>query len=374
MTELVRIAPGALTIGRPLPWDVYDTDGNILLRQGYVIQTDSQLEQLFERGRFKPRKIERPQEEVFEDTRDRNPFADYPDLLHSLEATLNAITESDPSAQKRLLGLARMIERTCTESPDATLALVHLYSIGPVIHEQILFYAILCQFIGRQFGLEESRVAVLTAAALTANLALVPIADKLNASNTVLNDEQRSVIRKHPQRSIQALRAAGIDNKLLLTIIAQHHEQADGSGYPKGLSGTEIRPEAEILALAERYVAMITKRAYRQRMNVANARKLIANLADGKYRPAIPKALLQVLGEFPPGILVRLENNEVGVVTRRPVRARGPFVKAIFGPRGNRYSGTFERDTSEPDFGIQALEEPEIMPSMDFSLVWGFRS
>ncbi|MBY6072265.1 HD domain-containing protein [Marinobacter salsuginis] len=374
MTELVRIAPGALTIGRPLPWDVYDTDGNILLRQGYVIQTNSQLEQLFERGRFKPRKIERPQEEVFEDTRDRNPFADYPDLLHSLEATLNAITESDPSAQKRLLGLARMIERTCTESPDATLALVHLYSIGPVIYEQILFYAILCQFIGRQFGLEENRVSVLTSAALTANLALVPIADKLNASNTVLNDEQRSVIRKHPQRSIQALRAAGIDNKLLLTIIAQHHEQADGSGYPKGLSGTEIRPEAEILALAERYVAMITKRAYRQRMNVANARKLIANLADGKYRPAIPKALLQVLGEFPPGILVRLENNEVGVVTRRPVRARGPFVKAIFGPRGNRYTGTFERDTSEPDFGIQSLEEPEIMPSMDFSLVWGFRS
>ena len=374
MTELVRIAPGALTIGRPLPWDVYDADGNILLRQGYVIQTDSQLEQLFERGRFKPRKIERPQEETFEDTRDRNPFADYPDLLHSLEATLKAITDSDPSAQKRLLGLARMIERTCTESPDATLALVHLYSIGPVIHEQILFYAILCQFIGRQFGLEEKRVAVLTAAALTANLALVPIADKLNAYNTVLNDEQRGVIRKHPERSIQALQAAGIDNKLLLTIIAQHHEQADGSGYPKGLSGTEIRPEAEILALAERYVAMITKRAYRQRMNVADARKLIANLADGKFRPAIPKALLQILGEYPPGILVRLENNEVGVVTRRPVRARGPFVKAIFGPRGNRYTGTFERDTSEPDFGIQSLEEPEVMPSMDFSLVWGFRS
>ena len=374
MTELVRIAPGALTIGRPLPWDVYDADGNILLRQGYVIQTDSQLEQLFERGRFKPRKIERPQEEVFEDNRDRNPFADYPDLLHSLEATLKAITDSDPSAQKRLLGLARMIERTCTESPDATLALVHLYSIGPVIHEQILFYAILCQFIGRQFGLEEKRVAVLTAAALTANLALVPIADKLNASNTVLNDEQRGVIRKPPERSIQALQAAGIDNKLLLTIIAQHHEQADGSGYPKGLSGTEIRPEAEILALAERYVAMITKRAYRQRMNVADARKLIANLADGKFRPAIPKALLQILGEYPPGILVRLENNEVGVVTRRPVRARGPFVKAIFGPRGNRYTGTFERDTSEPDFGIQSLEEPEVMPSMDFSLVWGFRS
>ncbi|WP_236744141.1 HD-GYP domain-containing protein [Marinobacter similis] len=60
---------------------------------------------------------------------------------------------------------------------------------------------------------------------------------------------------------MQALQEAGIDNKLIATIISQHHEQADGKGYPYGLSGTEIRPEAEILALCERYVAMITKRA-----------------------------------------------------------------------------------------------------------------
>ncbi|KEF29965.1 HD-GYP domain protein [Marinobacter nitratireducens] len=344
------------------------------MRQGYVIQTNSQLEQLFERGRFKPRKIDRPDEEVFEDNRDRNPFADYPDLLQTLEATLAAITAGDPSAQKRLLGLSRMVERMCAEAPDASLALVHLYSIGPTSLEQTLFYAILSQFIARQFGLEEKRVSVLTAAALTANLALVPIADQLNQSNKILTDEQRQVIRKHPERSIRALKAAGIDNKLLLAIIAQHHEQADGSGYPRGLSGTEIRPEAEILALSERYVAMITKRAYRSRMNVTDARKLIAHLADGGFRPAIPKALLQVLGEYPPGILVRLDNNEVGVVTARPVRARGPFVKAIFGPRGNRYSGTFERDTSLLEYNIRALEEPEIMPSMDFSLIWGFRS
>ena len=298
MTELVRIAPGALTIGRPLPWNVYDADGNVLLRQGYVIQTNSQLEQLFERGRFKPRKIERPQEEVFEDNRERNPFSDYPDLLHSLEATLNAITESDPSAQNRLLGLARMIERTCTESPEASLALVHLYSIGPVIHEQILFYAILCQFIGRQFGLEDNRVAVLTAAALTANLALVPIADKLNASNTVLNDEQRGVIRKHPQRSIQALKAAGIDNKLLLTIIAQHHEQADGSGYPNGLKGEDIPLEGRIVAIADVFDALTSKRPYKEAWTVERTLDLIHSESGKHFDPRLVELLDQCLAEF----------------------------------------------------------------------------
>jgi HD-GYP domain-containing protein (c-di-GMP phosphodiesterase class II) len=374
LASLVRIAPGALVIGRPLPWDVYDADGNVLLRQGYVIQTNSQLEHLFERGRFKPRKIDLPQEEEFQDNRKRNPFADYAELLITLETTINAITSREESAEKRLLGLSRMLERTCVEAPDATLALVHLYSVNPNIHEQILFYGILCQFIARQFGLDNKRTRILTAAALSANLALVPVADKLNSSNIILSREQREVIQKHPDRSIRALEAAGITNKLLHKIIAQHHEYSDGSGYPENLSGSDILPEAEILALAERYVAMITKRAYRTRMDIIKARKMVSTLADGKFRPAIPRALLDVLGYYPPGVLVRLDNNEVGVVTRRANKSRGPFVQAIFNPRGHRYNGTFERDTSLMDYMIREPEEPETMPSMDFSMLWGFRS
>ena len=374
MQNLVRIAPGALTIGKPLPWTVYDADGNVLLRQGYVIQNDTQLEQLFERGRFHPRKIERPPEEEPEDIRILNPFAEYPVLLQTLESALKAVMDRDENAQKRLLGLGGMIDRMCNGSPEASLALVHLYSIEPTIHEQILFYAILCQFTARQFGLDARRTAVLVGAALTANLALVPVADKLNASNRILTNDQRAVIRKHPQRSIQALKEAGITNSLLMKIIEQHHEQANGNGYPHGLSGTDIRGEAEILALAERYIASITRRAYRQRMKVTEARKLITSLSDsGVFRPAIPKALLKVLTEYPPGTLVRMQNDEIAVIVARPKRARGPFAKAIIDPRGNRYNGTFERDCSREEFSIVDVEMPEIMPSMDFGKIWGFR-
>lgn len=374
LSDLLRIAPGALTIGRPLPWNVYDTEGNILLCQGYVIQTVSQLEQLFERGLFKPRIIGVPEQnaESAGDDVDCNPFARYPTYLHALEITLKAIAAGKPEARKQLQDLAHALEQACIHAPDSSLALIHLYSIGPTIHEQIIFYAILCQLMARQFGLSEQRISILTEAALCANLALVPVADKLNAFKKILSSEQRNVIRKHPERSVRALQAAGITDELLLTIIAQHHEQADGSGYPDGLSGADIRPEAEILALAERYVAMITKRAYRERMNTTAARRLIARLADGTFRPALPKALLHVLDEYPPGILVRLENNEVGVITGRPVRARGPFVHVVFDASGNSDESGQERDTSMPGFNIQAIEEPDMMPSMNFSQIWGF--
>ncbi len=195
MSTLVRIAPGALVVGKPLPWTVYDADGTVLLCQGYVIQSNMQLEQLFERGLFHPRVIERAQDET-DETGQLNPFAEYPTLLKTLETTLKAITTGEENTLKRLLGLTRMIERICDESPDASLALIHLYSVEPTIHEQILFYGILCHSIAQTFGLSKARTSVLTSAALVANLGLVPVADQLNASRMILNDEQRAVIRK----------------------------------------------------------------------------------------------------------------------------------------------------------------------------------
>ena len=374
MTNLVRIAPGALVIGKPLPWDVFDADGNVLLRQGYIIHSDAQVEQLYERGQFKPvaPRPRKPEQQI--DERPCNPFAEYAELLATLEATLSAVTSQAPSAKTRLLGAARMLERICKQAPDATLALVHLYSVNPNIYEQTLFYGILSHFIARQFNLEHKRTTSLVVSALTANIALIPVTDQLNASSHVLTTEQRAVIRKHPERAVEALQATGISNARMLQCIMQHHEKADGSGYPAGLTGSDILPEAEILALAERYVAMITKRAYRDRMNVVAARKLLRALGNDQFRPAIPKALLEILSDYPPGVLVRLANDEIGVVKTRPEGHRGAVVSTIISPRGQRYTGTFERNTHEPEYAIARVEDAEVMPSMDFSLIWGFRN
>ncbi|MDX1756244.1 MAG: HD domain-containing phosphohydrolase [Marinobacter sp.] len=373
MPNLVRVAPGALVVGKPLPWTVYDHRGNVLLRQGYVIQNESQLEQLFERGLFQPRKASRKEEqEVFDDTRERNPFTDYPLLLKTLETTLSAIGDGRDNAPERLQGLVRLVDRICREAPDPCLALVHLYSVEPTAYEQTLFYAIICQLVANRLALEASRAHLLIAAALTANIALIPFLDKLNASRRGLSPEQRTVIQKHPELSVQALQQAGIQDPPLHDIVLQHHERSDGNGYPRGLGGIDILQEAQILSYAEHYVALITRRAYRERRSVSDAMKAIRASLSENPRPRIGQALLEVLTDYPPGCLVRLANNEVAVVTHRPVRHLGPMAQAIIGAKGDRYPGSFQRDCSELDFNIRAVEQPEIMPSMDFGLLWGF--
>lgn len=374
MSNLVRIAPGALIIGKPLPWTVYDAEGNVLLKQGYVIQTDVQLEQLFERGLFYPRRRDAPQPEpeAPEDIRRRNPFSDYPELLRTLELALQSVQNQSADAQQRIIGLAKLVSRCCQEAPDACLALVHLYSVEPTAYEQTLFYAIICHFTAVQLGIDEKRIPVLMGAALTANLALLPFQDKLNQSRHRLSEEQRVVIRKHPELSVGALERAGIDNQLLLKIIAQHHEQPDGSGYPAGLTGKDILPEARILALAERYTAMITRRAYRKRYSITEAREELSRASIGLHDRSIHEALLKAITPHPPGALVRLTNNEVAVITHRAGRLHGAIGQAIINPTGNRYIGAFKRDCSRPDFQIRQVEVPETLPSMDYGQLWGF--
>ena len=372
--NLVRVSPGVLVVGKPLPWPVFDAHGEVLLAQGYVIQSESQLEQLYNRGMFYPHQAENPDEEVAEEVAEgqRNPFADYRALLKTLDRTYDAISTQDPDARLKLLGLARLIDRICREAPDATLSLVHLYSVEPTATEQSLFYAIVCHFAGREMHLDDGRIVVLMAAALSANLALMPILDKLNASSHSLNDQQRSIIHRHPQLAARALHEAGIENRLLLKIVLQHHERADGSGYPEGLTGDAILPEAHVMALAEHYVALISRRGYRSRYSITQARKALADAAQDSPRPALFRALLNALTPYPPGALVRLASNETAVVTHRPAHMGGHRVKAISDPMGSAYASGFERDTGLLDFNIRAVEVVDMMPPMDFQALWDY--
>ena len=374
MPNLVRLAPGVLTVGKPLPWKVYDKKGNLLLVQGYVIQTESQLEMLYQRGLFyqQVRALEPEDTQDDPDPRRFSPFVEYAGLLQSLEDTLNAIASQRESAARKLEWLARHIDAICDSDPDAALALVHIYSVEPTAYEQTLFYAILCRIAARRLGFDPERSHRLLMAALTANLALLPHQDKLNQSRSTLNAQQRAVVEKHPELSAEALAKAGIDHEQCLLIIRQHHERFDGSGYPHGLSGADILPEAKLLSLSERYTAMITKRAYRNRFRADQAMAEILAIVKGAPQPEIYHAFFKALTLYPPGTLVKLANREVAVVTHRGHRENMPMVQAIVSPKGNPYLGSFSRDSQQEEYRIEQILMPDILPPLNLASMWGY--
>ncbi|XOZ35133.1 HD-GYP domain-containing protein [Halomonadaceae bacterium KBTZ08] len=372
MSDLVRLGPGLLSVGKPLPWPVYDEAGNLLVAQGYVIQNEWQLERLYEQGMYEP-PARRAEKRRYDDVTPRvSPFAEYSVLLYELEQALNRIINTDTRAGDHLEHLARRIQRLCQQDANACIGLIHVYAVEPSAYEQTLFYAIICWLAAHHFELDDTRTLVLLQAALTANISLLPYLDKLNNTNRKLNDEQRRVLQKHPQASARGLRKAGIKQSILLRIVEQHHERFDGSGYPEGISGDDLLAEAKVLSLAERYTAMITKRAYRERYRADHAMDEISTSMAEDPHQVVYEAVFQQLTPYPPGVLVQLANGETGLVTHRRHNPRSPIVQALFNAQGKRYLGPLRRDTSAEEYRVQNTLVPDMLPSLNLALLWGY--
>lgn len=111
-----------------------------------------------------------------------------------------------------------------------------------------------------------------------------------------LTDTEFMLIKAHTQIGYDIL--SGIDFPWQIAEMArQHHERLDGSGYPRGLVGEQILPEARILAVADVVEAMMSHRPYRPAIGLQEALAEIEQGRGSSYEPAVVDACLQLFRE-----------------------------------------------------------------------------
>ena len=111
-----------------------------------------------------------------------------------------------------------------------------------------------------------------------------------------LTENEFGIIRTHPQIGFDILK--GIEFSWpIAQIVFQHHERMDGSGYPQGLSGEDILPEARILAVADVVEAMSSHRPYRPALGLEKATAEIRHQSDILYDADVVDACLKVVTE-----------------------------------------------------------------------------
>ncbi len=111
-----------------------------------------------------------------------------------------------------------------------------------------------------------------------------------------LSDEEYAVIRSHPVMGSDILGNI-TEFPMLSTGAKWHHERYDGKGYPDGISGEEIPTEARIIAIADAYDAMSSKRSYR---NVLPQAQIRAEVEEGKgtqFDPVLADIMLSMIDE-----------------------------------------------------------------------------
>ncbi len=142
-----------------------------------------------------------------------------------------------------------------------------------------------------------------------------------------LTEEEFDVIKRHTLMGGNALKAIEfqIEGKSFLAmgkeIAYNHHEKWDGSGYPRGLKGEQIPLSARIIAVADVYDALTTKRFYKEAYSHAKAKSMIMRLKGQHFDPEIVEAFVAIEAEFN---RVRQEKlSQETAFTRQRVRAVG---------------------------------------------------
>ena len=162
--------------------------------------------------------------------------------------------------------------------------------------ERVAFFS---KRIAQEMGLPEDEVNKIYIAALLHDIGKIGIPDSILLKPGKLTAREYEIIKLHPILSYELLKNLDF-LKDALDGIKYHHERWDGSGYPEGLKGEEIPLPARIIAVADSYDAMTSKRIYREALDRKRAINEIRKLSGKSYDPEVVKSALPVLLEEPP--------------------------------------------------------------------------
>ncbi|OKY76692.1 MAG: hypothetical protein BM485_01025 [Desulfobulbaceae bacterium DB1] len=148
--------------------------------------------------------------------------------------------------------------------------------------------------IALAMGLDSVSVTTLKVAANLCNLGKLSIPRELLLKTSPLTDEEQDILRRETLYATEILADIDFDGPVQQTI-AQKNELLDGAGYPNSLQGDEIILTARILSAANSFVAMISPRAYREKLTITDALDQLLRLAGEKYDRKVIAALAHVI-------------------------------------------------------------------------------
>lgn len=197
--------------------------------------------------------------------------------------------------------------------------------------------AILSIIAGSELKLSQDRLERLMQATLVHDIGMLKIPREILDKNVKLSDDEYKIVKTHPVIAYKFLNKYKNIHQDILDAVLQHHEQFDGKGYPRRLSGDKIHIYAKIIAIADTFDALITHRAYRKSTTGYNAMKEMLAEAQNSFDPKVLRAFLKTMSIYPPGTLIQLNNNSIGIVlsanTNVPLR---PKIKILLDQFGDR--------------------------------------
>ncbi|HRE15903.1 MAG TPA: hypothetical protein PLW86_02400 [Rhodocyclaceae bacterium] len=367
-----KLNASQIKIDQALAWDVYDAQGHLLLRKGFVVQSESQLESLLERGMYvsnadweaieKARKDPEP-ENVF------NPFWLWDDILSKVTYVLKYAATVDLFEEK-ITGISFLLQTLVDNDADAALGSILLKDSSRYAYCHSVHVAVLSAVVSKRMGWSDQRRRELIQAALSMNVAMIELQTMLLHQQDPLTEQQRIEVNQHPQKGYEFLREKGVTNTAWLEAVRLHHEKvplkADAMSNPDGAA------MAQLIRVLDVFGAKVSPRTYRRAMQPPVAAKEIF-VQEREVCAEFVDVLIKEIGLYMPGTFVKLENGETALVIKRGANVNTPKVVSLSRGDGMPYIDGPKRDTSKPEFAVKnVVPKEKIMHMLNLSKLWGY--
>lgn len=377
--KYVPIPIAMLPVGKPLPVNVWNPDGLLLLRKGQPIVSEQHRDKLYAHNASTTeaeaqawqRSYERMVHTMLMEGVEVEQIARLPmpsairerdymvgEQLNGgwmdLQEVLRGILYQGGLALNPLPRLAALENKArALLQADADDSLFCLFqaladsSLGYCATHALLC-ACVCELAAQKLGLNPQQRQSLMSAALTMNIGMAREQDVLARQNEAPTPEQRQLIQEHPQLSLKILVWLGIEDVEELDLVRWHHQPDSAEGLPHNLQARRL------LSMTDVFVAKMAARRTREALSPLESAKSIYLSTEKEVTASVGGALTAAVGFYPPGTYVRLVSGETAVAVQRGLRANTPWVIIIVDRNGMPAFNYHCLDTSDPAYAIAA--------------------
>jgi putative nucleotidyltransferase with HDIG domain len=262
----------------------------------------------------------------------RRVYSSAVDTAQTLWEQARAGDKPDPAAARKIIdSLAKLVSQDRT----SLMALTALKRYDNYTFTHMVNVSVLAMAQARSLNLQGPLLREFGFAALMHDIGKVNTPQEILNKPERLTREEFEVMKRHVVDGAHILRKTPEMPALAPVVAFEHHLRQDLSGYPENIGHRDLNLCTQIVTIADVYDALRSNRIYREGLPTERVRSIMTRKDSPEFNTRLLRRFINLMGVFPVGTLVRLESDEVAVVTREhPADPFRPQVKVLLDRSG----------------------------------------
>ena len=275
----------------------------------------------------------------------------------------SATTEGKPDADAAR-GIVDSLAQAVAQNRTALLALTALKNYDNYTFTHMVNVSILTMGQARGLGMEGTALRQLGLAALLHDIGKVKTPPEILNKPEGLTDTEFEILKRHTVDGAEILRTTPEVPPLAPVVAFEHHLRADGTGYPRGVSRSQLNVATMLCGISDVYDAMRSQRVYQQAFPTDRILGVLQRNDGKQFDQNLVRRFVQLVGIYPAGNLVRLDTSEIAVVVKAyapdPYR---PRVKVLLDADRTPLTRPYEINLWETHEGLAASVQAPVDPA-----------